>query len=734
MYTLTRKLSVVCLTVVLSFLVYGCGGSSKQATITDVSTDMVTAGLTPDSGTYTIQPGGTANAGDVTFACPEEGSSCEVTVADDGTVTSAGGMAMAMTSASAAARLAAVAEAEASEAARVAAVAAAEASEAARVAAVAAAEASEAARVAAVAAANASEEDRVAAVAAAMVAEAARVAAVAEAMAAEEDRVAAVAAAEASEAARVAAVAAAEVSEAARVAAVAEAEASEAARVAAEEVARLAGTAQAAAEVERDAAEEAARLAGIAQAAAEVERDAAEEAARLAGIAQAAAEETARLAGIAKDAAEGDRDAANEAARLAGIAQEAAESDRDDANEAARLAGIAKDTAEGERDAANEAARLAGIAKDTAEGERDAAEEAAMLADTMRDEALAALVIANRRLNPNNVDLRDLLENFTTITAGIYNINPGRTQDVDDATFTCPSGGLACEIVVADDGTVTSAGGMATAQNSMAANTSKMAIALTATDGALLSTAATADDGAPTVVDGVDVKRAPNGNIMITLTPDDDEDGKYTSAAVDAGHGITGWMGRTLKRNNAIAETETDNAEPATSMHETTIYTDIVSARAAKLTFKEVPLPTNEDGFGVGVNTYELAIDPNQDATDVNDDEEFTGYYIRPGDGYKIRGTFTCRTDACATVDVPETPSTEGNLLIAEHLMGWGFESDNNVEEGYVLDEDYLYFGYWLKSPVEPSADASDYNFATYFGGNSPFAVLQALTETWKTP
>ena len=102
MYTLTRKLSVVCLTVVLSFLVYGCGGSSsKQALITDVSTDMVTAGLTPDSGTYPIHPGGTANAGDVTFRCPKEGPSCEVTVADDGSVTSTGGMATAMDSASA---------------------------------------------------------------------------------------------------------------------------------------------------------------------------------------------------------------------------------------------------------------------------------------------------------------------------------------------------------------------------------------------------------------------------------------------------------------------------------------------------------------------------------------------------------------------------------------------------------------------------------------------------------
>ena len=208
MYTLTRKLAMICLAVVLSVLAYGCGGGSSQQTlISDVSTDMVTAGLTPDPGTYTIQPGGTANAGDVAFPCPAEGASCEVTVADDGTVTSAGGMAMAITSASAAARLAAVAEAEASEAARVAAVAEAEASEAARVAAVAAAEASEAARVAAVAAAEASE--------------AARVAAVAAANASEEDRVAAVAEAEASEAARVAAVAEAEASEAARVAAVA---------------------------------------------------------------------------------------------------------------------------------------------------------------------------------------------------------------------------------------------------------------------------------------------------------------------------------------------------------------------------------------------------------------------------------------------------------------------------------------------------------------------------------
>ena len=512
MYTLTRRLSVVCLTVVLSLLVYGCGGSSKQALITDV-TDMVMGDLMPEPGTYTIEPGGTANAGDVSFTCPEGGPSCEVTVADDGTIvmsTSAEGTVIAMNSDLAIAK------------------------------------------------------------------------------------------------------------------------------------------------AERDAAR------------------------------------------AAEMAAEADKVAAEEA--------------RDDAL-AAEMA------AEADKVAAEEARDDALAAEMAAEADKVAAEEA-------RDDALAAAELAESRLNPYPVDLSELSENFTTITAGIYNIDPGIPRDVDDATFMCA--GCEITVTVADDGTptATSVGSMATAQNSMAANTSKMAIALTATDGALITNLATANDGAPRMVD---VKRVPNGNTTITLTPDDDEDGKY-SAAVDAGHVITGWRGHTLKRNNAIAETETDNAEPATSMHEATIYTDIVSARAAKLTFKEVPNPTNEDGFGTGVMTYELAIDPKQSSEEVNDAEEFTGYYIRPDDGYKIRGTFTCRTDACVDVLVPEMSSTEGNLLIDDkHLAGWGFESDIDVEEGYVLDEDYLYFGYWLKSPVEPSDVAGEYNFATLYGGNSPFEVLDEL-------
>ena len=118
MYTITRKLAMVCLAVVFSVLVYGCGGggsdqaSDPETPGTDsmvmphpVDTDMVTAGLTIMPGTYTILPGETADAGDATFTCSVDAeASCVVTVDADG-VTSTGGMATAMNSAAAQARL-----------------------------------------------------------------------------------------------------------------------------------------------------------------------------------------------------------------------------------------------------------------------------------------------------------------------------------------------------------------------------------------------------------------------------------------------------------------------------------------------------------------------------------------------------------------------------------------------------------------------------------------------------
>ena len=53
------------------------------------------------------------------------------------------------------------------------------------------------------------------------------------------------------------------------------------------------------------------------------------------------------------------------------------------------------------------------------------------------------------------------------ITPGTYTIQPGETMEAGGAAFSCPAEGSPCVVTVAD-GTVTSAGGMATAMNSAA--------------------------------------------------------------------------------------------------------------------------------------------------------------------------------------------------------------------------------------------------------------------------
>ena len=111
MYTITRKIAMVCLAVVFSVLLYGClGGDSQQAStpITDspdmvmTSVDMTTnvsPGLTITPGSLTIQSGDTADVGDVTYECPADGLACDLTATADGDVKSVGGAATATNSA-----------------------------------------------------------------------------------------------------------------------------------------------------------------------------------------------------------------------------------------------------------------------------------------------------------------------------------------------------------------------------------------------------------------------------------------------------------------------------------------------------------------------------------------------------------------------------------------------------------------------------------------------------------
>ena len=671
MYTLTRKLSVICLTVVLSFLVYGCGGSSKQALITDVSLDMV-ADLTPDAGTYNVQPGGTANAGDVTFACPDEGSSCEVTVADDGTVTSAGGMATAMTSASALARVAA------EEAARVA------TEEALRVAAAALAEAVAAAegvaRLAAEGVATeAAETLRLAVAAATAAAEGvARLAAEGVATAAAETLTEAVAAA----------------------------------TEAAEEVARLAaeGVATEAAETLRlavaaatEAAEEVARLAaeGVATEATETLTEAV-------AAAKATAEEVARLAaeGVATEATETLTEAvaaakatAEEVARLAaeGVATEATET-------LTEAVAAAKATAE-------EVARLA------AEGVATAAAETLRLAVAVAVEATTDALTTVTQIKP------DLALGYGRVTPDVYVVEPGATEPVPDADveIKCPLGGIRCTVVITvnDDGEVfyTSLGGVATVVNTGAVLDTRTAVALTESENGLANLTVEA----PAVV----VTSDTDGVTEITLTPVSINDAAADAVEYDPGrpvvdtHVISKWPGQTMNRSDA---NDLPNPEEAT------VYTNIGKATRQHLEYggeggTEFPLPSLPESLYV-VNTGQ------GDDESLNENDIARSFMGSIGG---VSGTFTCVADEMCTDIVTRINLGDQRVFTnMVRLTGWTFESEEFVESQATQDSDYMYFGYWLQSPAKPGGDTPAdkiYRFAAFYGGApmSEFVVPSAL-------
>ena len=233
---------------------------------------------------------------------------------------------------------------------------------------------------------------------------------------------------------------------------------------------------------------------------------------------------------------------------------------------------------------------------------------------------------------------------------------------------------------------------------------------------------------------GIGVERSVDGRTTkFTLThnsdmdvADDHENNKYTSdEPVDIGHGITNWIGRTLKRDNG------DEDRTATTEDEGTFYTNIMKATAGKWKVSG------------GLEEYVFRIDPDQ-VLSTEDGATFRGTYITE-DG-EIPGTYTCvNTPGCTDAETPAPiTSLETGNLILESTLGenWKFESDNDVKKGNVADKDYMYFGYWLQMPVKQSDDTAEaYEFRAYSGGtgtnvflvnNSLLDDLDALKAVYK--
>ena len=327
--------------------------------------------------------------------------------------------------------------------------------------------------------------------------------------------------------------------------------------------------------------------------------------------------------------------------------------------------------------------------------------------------------------NPN-IEITGLASGYTTITVGMYTIQPGENLDVGEANFVCPAGGVPCVVTVTeeanDDGetatiTITSTGGVATVRNTMAVMTTRAALTLnTANTGALNSQ----DDGELTAISAT---RSTDGNTTtITLTPSDTPATEYASNPVDT-HEISGWSGQTLTRGTGA------DGDGLVIPEEATVYTNIIPSTPRNRTYGgdentsgAVPAPTA---------TLPIELDAGQGDDDslnmVMQDmaRTFTGAIGG------VSGTFTCAAGATCTPVMTETNIGSQRLLENQLAQGWTFESDEYDESVALQSEDYMYFGYWLRSPEDATIPNPAYQFSAFFGGgtDAEFEVPGALTN-----
>ena len=94
-----------------------------------------------------------------------------------------------------------------------------------------------------------------------------------------------------------------------------------------------------------------------------------------------------------------------------------------------------------------------------------------------------------------------------------------------------------------------------------------------------------------------------------------------------------------------------------------------------------------------------------------------------------IPGMFTCAEGVICGDQFTTTPNVGGQRVLVANLgIGWTFESDDYVESA-AAQGDYMYFGYWLQSPVNSSDDPMSYEFGVIVGGSTKFALHDDLKD-----
>ena len=339
--------------------------------------------------------------------------------------------------------------------------------------------------------------------------------------------------------------------------------------------------------------------------------------------------------------------------------------------------------------------------------------------DTGMDDTDTGMDDTDTGMDEMMVDLSGVTPGYGTITAGTVTIPGGETMDRGDVGFKCAEGVDACEVTVADDGTVMSTGGKVTAMNSAAYNMKIADAAAEAMEAATEQALAVAmaintpmpagnSNGVPA---GATITRTTDGEHKITLmnTPSSGTDLDPFVPVYKKSEMMTpqakGWYAET--------QTRTPRGQPAENA---VTYTDIRSAKAQKLVYDNEGADDNIPAIGatnvIVLNDDKKLAYSGGDRADTTDDESVMGTING------IPGTFTCVADTCnVTFNEDPGPGGQDGTVSTITGEGWTFESTDYVESEATLDGDYLYFGYWLQE-----ADEDDnYAFATFSGGSERF-------------
>ena len=327
-------------------------------------------------------------------------------------------------------------------------------------------------------------------------------------------------------------------------------------------------------------------------------------------------------------------------------------------------------------------------------------------------------------------------------------IKAGMETDSGSVTFACEAGGADCEVMVADDGSVTSTGGMVTAMNSAAFQTAlnkakeeaeeaEKARIAAATKAALTKADAIKAEAALTTNDGpggegartdhtVAIARGNDGTtVTITVDGAQSADPKFEKAGDDLTSSTNPgqMLTRTMAADGAgnvvqeVAVVFTDIGAPTPTPFAEVNELDVSTDKT-----NDTPNETNEafavdeNGQGVlalvestmfsattsAVRTYKMDDD---DTADMDEADEVPGTYQGAMGTYRCDGSSNC------------TVTTDADGMITAMSDGWVFIPAEGAMAD-VSDAEFLHYGFWLKKTTD-SDGAVTYNEVQTFAGAS---------------